>query len=81
MATLYHPAQPVWVVGARYGHVQAIALFDTGQREEAVAVLQDVHERHPADAGVLQTLAEYSAALGRADDALRHRAALRELHP
>lgn len=64
---------------ARLGYVYAIALFDSGQREQAMDVLEAVHLRHRADALVLSALIDFSRKLGRYDDATRHAATLSAL--
>jgi tetratricopeptide (TPR) repeat protein len=47
----------------RYGFVYAVALFDTGRRQDAINVLEAVRERHPGSAEVEATLQQYRASL------------------
>ncbi len=43
----------------RYGYVYAVALFDTGKHEEAIAVLRNLSSQFPADAQIQGALASF----------------------
>jgi Flp pilus assembly protein TadD len=50
---------------ARFAFVYAVALHDAGRGDAALAVLKDVHLRHPADRDVLGALAALESAAAR----------------
>ena len=45
---------------ARFSYVYAVALFDLGDPQQAIAVLTAAETRHPADRDILQALASFS---------------------
>jgi len=47
-------------VTARFSYVYAVALFDQGKPQQAMAVLTAAEARHPTDRDILQALASYS---------------------
>jgi predicted Zn-dependent protease len=48
----------------RMGYVYAVALFDTGRRDQAIAVLEKLHQRLPGDLATLDLLARYGRSAG-----------------
>jgi len=67
--------------GVRHRYVYAIALHDLGKPEQALDQLQALDRAAPDNQEVLLALANYSAALGRAEDARRYAGRLVELSP
>jgi predicted CXXCH cytochrome family protein len=55
---------------ARYAYVHAVALNDTGRIDEALAVLEASHARHPAERDTLVALVTINRDAGRTADAL-----------
>jgi predicted CXXCH cytochrome family protein len=66
---------------ARYAYVYAIALSTAGRRDDALRVLGESHERHPADRETLAALTSLEREAGRHADALGHAEALARLAP
>ncbi len=66
---------------ARYAYVEAIALYDTGQTQQGLKVLEAALKRHPYDRDVLSALASYAARAQNRDAALGYVKLLRELDP
>jgi len=66
---------------ARYAYVQAVALNDTGQPQQALKVLEAAQKRQPYDRDLLSGLAFYTARAGNREAALRYVGQLRELDP
>ena len=64
-----HEAQPE---NLRYGYVYAVALFDRGRHDQALAVLTDLHDRFPNSTEVLSALVEYHGRAGHRDAAERY---------
>jgi tetratricopeptide (TPR) repeat protein len=67
--------------GTRHRFVYAIALHDLGQPAEAISQLQRLLRQVPADQDVLLALANYSAELGRREQAVEYARKLTELAP
>ena len=65
----------------RHQFVYAIALHDLGQPEQAVRELQALLGRSPGNEEVLLALANYSAELGRREQALQYAEQLTRLAP
>lgn len=65
----------------RYGYVYAVALHDGGQVTEAIAALQRLHQRVPAERTVLQALATYEYQRGERARALGYADTLVALDP
>ncbi len=63
----------------RFGYVFAVAQFDSGKREAAVATLEQIRKRYPANREILRLLAAYSQQMGRAKAVERYAAELRKL--
>ena len=57
----------------RFNYVYAVALYETGQREQAVAVLENALKRHPGNRELVSALASYYQQMGLTDkfEALR----------
>jgi predicted CXXCH cytochrome family protein len=69
------PAQP------RYAYVYAVAQNDGGRPNEALQTLEAARKRSPYDRDILTALAQYTAAAGNRETALRYVEQLRELDP
>jgi predicted CXXCH cytochrome family protein len=67
--------------GTRHRFVYAIALHDLGEPEEAITQLQKLSREVPADQDVLLALANYSAELGRREEARKYARQLVNLAP
>ena len=65
----------------RFAYVYAVALHDTGRRDEAIAVLTAAHGRRPADRETLAALATYVAERGDLRQALGYADKLVALDP
>ena len=52
---------------ARYAYVYAVALWETGERQPAVATLEAALKEHPGDRDLLAALASYYQQLGEQD--------------
>ena len=63
----------------RYAYVYSIALFDMGQRAEALAQLEAAHNRFTGHRGILTALMQYSAAVGDTEAAAQWADMLRSL--
>ena len=63
----------------RFGYVYAVAQFDRGHGEEALATLRKVDALHPANREVLMLLVDYNRQLGRERAARRYAERLRTL--
>jgi Flp pilus assembly protein TadD len=57
---------------ARYAYVQAIAVHSAGQREQALALLQQAGKRHPNNLDILAALLSMSREAGDRRAALRY---------
>jgi predicted CXXCH cytochrome family protein len=66
---------------ARYGYVYAVALYDAGDRAQAVGVLSRVLARHPYARDALTALVAYTDAAGNAPEALMYARRLATLDP
>lgn len=66
---------------ARHTYVYAVALGSTDRIEEAISVLEDNHDRHPADRDTLHALVAYNRQLGRHDAALAWAERLAHIDP
>jgi len=66
---------------ARYAYVYAVGLHSAGRAEEAMAVLEETHRRHPANRDLLIALATFARDAGDRDAALRWATELLELAP
>ncbi len=66
---------------ARYGYVQAVALQSSGRISEAIAVLEQVHQRHPGDIETLSALILYHREVGALGSALDYARKMQELSP
>jgi Flp pilus assembly protein TadD len=65
----------------RYAYVYGIALHETGDVRQAIAVLTRAHERHPTDRAILLALAEYHRDAGDTRSAAGWARKLAELSP
>jgi Tfp pilus assembly protein PilF len=63
----------------RFGYVYAVAQFDGGKREGALRTLEHLHERYPANRGVLELLVGYNQQMGREKAAKKYAAELDRL--
>jgi Flp pilus assembly protein TadD len=66
---------------SRYAYVYAVALYSSGQREEALRVLKENHLRHKADRQTLAALISFERDAGDRVAALKYAEALAELAP
>ena len=66
---------------ARYAYVQAIAVHSAGQRERALALLQQAGKRHPNNLDILAALLSISREVGDQRAALRYAKQLDEIMP
>jgi predicted CXXCH cytochrome family protein len=66
---------------ARYAYVYAIALNSTGSPEQAMALLERTHQKHPADRDVLVALVSLAQQRGDLRQALVHARELAALYP
>ncbi|MGB8332194.1 MAG: tetratricopeptide repeat protein, partial [Polyangiales bacterium] len=71
-----HLARPDTI---RFGYVYAVAQFDRGKHEAALATLERLRQRYPANREILQLLAGYNQQLGRNEVAQRYSTELTEL--
>jgi Flp pilus assembly protein TadD len=67
--------------GTRFGYVLAVALAGTGQRDEAITVLEATLKGRPNDTGALQALAGYLREAGQSERAADERRELGMLAP
>ncbi len=74
-------AAQVESTGTRHRFVYAIALHDLGQPEKAITQLEALLRDAPSNEEALLALANYSAELGRRQDALRYAAKLTSIAP
>jgi tetratricopeptide (TPR) repeat protein len=74
-AVKLNPAEP------RYAYVYAVALNESGRQNDALQTLETANRRNPYDNDVLSTLAQYAAAAGDWDGALRYVRRLQALDP
>ena len=65
----------------RFGYVYAVGLHSAGRTGEAIARLEELHRRRPADRDVLTALVGYLRVRGDRQAALRHAEALLALAP
>jgi tetratricopeptide (TPR) repeat protein len=66
---------------ARYAYVYAVALHETGQFQQALQVLKDAQQRHPADRDILVALVDYHRQAGDRQGAIGWARKLLELSP
>ncbi|MCP3917350.1 MAG: tetratricopeptide repeat protein [bacterium] len=66
---------------ARFGYVNAVSLHDRGLVGEAIAELESVSARHPADREVLVALVTYCRDAGQLEAAQRHAGQLSKIAP
>jgi len=66
---------------ARYAYVYAVALNSSGAAGEALALLEQAHQQHPADRSVLTALVPMARNNGDFAAALRHARELPTLDP
>ncbi len=65
----------------RYSYVYAVALNSTGQPDQAIAVLQQAHQRRPADRQVLEGLIAFERDKGNLPSAVNYAQQLVQLTP
>ncbi len=65
----------------RYSYVYAVALNSTGQPDQAIAILQQAHQRRPADRQVLQGLIAFERDKGDLPSAVAYAQQLVQLTP
>jgi Flp pilus assembly protein TadD len=65
----------------RYAYVYGVALHETGQVQQALQVLTEVHQRHPADRDILVALVEYHRQAGDRQAAIAWARKLVEVSP
>jgi len=63
----------------RYAYVYGVALHDTGQKREGMAILRSALARHPDDRDLLQALAGYARESGDAAAATQYEQRLRAI--
>ena len=61
----------------QYGFTYGIALHDLGQPERSITVLEELLAQHPGNPQLIAALAQYTAELGRNDQAQRYQRMLR----
>jgi len=66
---------------ARYAYVYAVALNSSGAAQEALALLEEAHQEHPADRDILTALVSIARDKGDFAAALRHARELLTLDP
>jgi Flp pilus assembly protein TadD len=66
---------------ARYAYVYAVALNSSGAAVEALALLEEAHQPHPADRNVLMALVSFARDNGDFTAALCHARELLTLDP
>lgn len=66
---------------ARFTHDYAVALHSLGKANEAIATLEQVRARAPADRDVLFALSTFCRDAGRLSDAVKYARLLQELYP
>ena len=66
---------------ARYAYVYAVALNSSGARSEAMALLEQTHQQHPADREVLTALISIAQSAGDIATALRYAREMVALYP
>jgi Flp pilus assembly protein TadD len=66
---------------ARYSYVYAVALNSTGQPDQAIVILQQAHQRRPADRQVLEALIAFERDKGNLVSAVAYAQQLVELTP
>ena len=65
----------------RFTHTYAVALHSLGHVDEAIAALERIHERAPADRDVLFALATFHRDAGHLKDALKYATQMQQLSP
>jgi predicted CXXCH cytochrome family protein len=65
----------------RYGYVYGVSLNSVGRTTEALTVLEDTRQRHPADRDLLLALLMFSRAAGKTAAALAYAEQLARLYP
>jgi Flp pilus assembly protein TadD len=71
----FDPSRP------RFAYVYGVALDSTGRRAQAIRVLADNHERHPADRETLTALVSFNLETGARGEALKYARRLASLDP
>ena len=66
---------------ARYAYVYAVALNSSGAAKEALALLEEAHQQHPADRNILMALVAIARDRGDFAAALHHARELLTLDP
>jgi predicted CXXCH cytochrome family protein len=78
---LFRRAHELMPDNARYAYVYAIALNSSGAAGQALALLEEARQRHPADRDVLAALVSIARGNGDVAAALRHARELLTLDP
>ena len=65
----------------RYSYVHAIAMHSQGRTDEALELLQSIHDRHPADFEAAWALATINRDAGNIDQARHYAQSLAEIYP
>ena len=65
----------------RYAYVYGVALHEAGQVQQALQVLTEAHQRHPADRDILAALVEYHRQAGDRQAAIAWARKLVEVSP
>ena len=79
--TLLGRAATLQPANVRYSYVYAVALNSTGQPAQAVAILQQAHQRRPADREVLEGLIAFERDQGNLPAAISYAQQLVQLAP
>ncbi len=79
--TLLGRAATLQPANVRYSYVYAVALNSTGQPAQAIAILQQAHQRRPADREVLEGLIAFERDQGNLPAAIRYAQQLVQLAP
>jgi tetratricopeptide (TPR) repeat protein len=66
---------------SRYAYVYGVALHEAGQVQQALQVLTEAHQRHPADRDILAALVEYYRQAGDRQAAIAWARKLVEVSP
>ena len=65
----------------RYSYVYAVALHSSGEAGQAIGVLEEVHERHPADREILLGMISFERENGNLTSAIKYAQELTSLLP
>jgi tetratricopeptide (TPR) repeat protein len=65
----------------RYAYVHGVALYEAGQVQQALQVLAEAHQRHPADRDILAALVQYHRQAGDRQAAIAWARKLVEVSP